>query len=91
MIDERIRGDILPDMDISAYFHAIMECRCLVGFHRYDRVAADKNIVSENKVPLSSSIIVGKLASSSEVHSVARSRTNDICSWVFGFVLFSEV
>lgn len=89
MIDERIRGDILPDMDISAYFHAIIECRCLVGFHRDDRVTSDKHIVSDNKVPLSSSIIVGKLASPSVVHSVARSRTNDICSWMFGFVLFS--
>lgn len=78
-------------MDICTDFDPIMERCCFACFDGEDTVASEEHIISYDEVSFSCSIVVGTFKSSSEVHLLARSCTDDVCSWVFGFVVLSEV
>lgn len=90
-IDERIGRKIFSNVDIGSYFCPCVDCGYFLGPNGEDGIASEKNIVLDDKFPLSDAIIISALYSSSKIHFLTCFRVHDGGSWMFCFVAFPQV
>ena len=91
IVHERIIRDIEVDTRIRAYFRATPYHASLLSFDREDTIASEEDSIPYLEKSFASTIIIGTLDSSTEIHFFTRSDIHDISSRMFRFIGFAEV
>lgn len=91
MVNEWVSRNIPVHMDESSYFDTSMYRSHLFCLDWDNRIASDKNIVSDDKIAFSMTIIVRKTGTTSKIHPLARNHMSNACTIVFCFVSLIKV